>query len=119
MQAGDLNHYVEIQERTTVRATDGSGDQVEAIVTLFPVWAKIEGVSVKDLVASRQNQAQVSHRVVMRWADVNTIELGPRYRLLCEGKIYRIIGALPDNQTGREYVTLLCESGAFKWQDQT
>lgn len=118
MQSGELNRYVVIQQRQFIRVPDGSGDREEQIVDIFPVWAKIEGVSVKDLVASKQDKSQISHRVIMRWSDVNTIEIGPDYRLLCDNKIYRIIGALPDNKTGHEYVTLACESGAYQWQDQ-
>lgn len=117
MQSGELNHYVEVQQRTKNRATDGSGDIEEAYVTVFPVWAKIVGQSVRDLVASKQDQVLITHRVIMRYADINSIDIGPNYRLLCEDRVYRIIGALPDDKSGREYVTLACESGAYQWQD--
>lgn len=116
-QAGVYNHYCEVQKITFAQADDGSGDRTETYVTLFPVWAKIEGQSVRDLIASRQDQSQVSHRITVRQSDVSTIEIGAGYRLLCEGRVYRIIGALPDNKTGRDEVTLACESGAFQWQD--
>lgn len=119
MQSGQLNRYCEIQERRMVRASDGSGDREEQYVTVLPIWAKIEGVSVKDLIASQAAQTVISHRVTLRFGDLVGIDIGPQYRIVSDGHVYRIIGALPDNKSGREYVTLACESGIFQWQDKT
>lgn len=118
LQAGQLDRYCELQERRLVRSSDGSGDREEHLVTVLAFWGRIEGVSVKDLIASQAAQTVISHRITVRQSDLIGIEIGPRYRVISDGQAYRIIGALPDNKSGREYVTLACESGVYQWQEK-
>ena len=118
MQPGQMNHYVEVQKKKLTVATDGSGDRTTEYITEFPVYADIDAQSVRDYIASRATQATITHRVVMRYSDAPILDWRD-YRLLCDGLFYRIIGALPDNRTGKEWITLACECGGYVWQDQT
>jgi len=117
MQTGKLTDYVEVQKKAIVQAKDGSGDRVEGYVTEFPVWADIQGVSVSEFIGARANQVKVSHRIVMRFSDVPKNIQWQDYRLLCDEQVYKIIGALPDNKSGKEWITLACESGSAVWPE--
>ncbi|MDN5623044.1 MAG: phage head closure protein [Acinetobacter sp.] len=118
MQTGSLTDYVEVQKRGVVQASDGSGDRVTDYVTEFAVWADIQGVNVSEFIAARANQFKLSHRIVVRFNDVPHGIQWKDYRLLCEGEIYKILGALPDNRSGKEWITLTCESGSAVWPEQ-
>ena len=54
---------------------------------------------------------------MLRQDDIEPNTDWTKCRLLCDGLYYRIIAPLRDNKTGREYITLACELGAYTWQD--
>lgn len=118
MQPGDLTEYVEVQEFKEVQATDGSGDRIKSYQTIFPIYASKEDVSTKEFVSARASQIAISHRFIVRYSDVEPGTNWNKCRLFCDGLYYRIIAALADNRSGKEWVTLACESGVSKWQDQ-
>lgn len=117
MQPGIFNHYVEVQKKKTVKATDDSGDRTTEYVTEFPVYADKVALSVRDFVASRANQSAISEKFQIRFTDIPIGINWLDYRLLCDGVYYRIIGPLSDNKGGNNWVTLACESGVTVWQD--
>lgn len=74
-------------------------------------WAAIEPLSVRDFVAADQHQSKVTHRIVLR-ADA---DIASDWRLIhvASGKIYTIVGILPDAESGKEYITLAASEGVI------
>lgn len=117
MQPGELTEYVEVQEYRETQATDGSGDRIKEYQTIFPIYASKEDVSTKEFISGRASQVAISHRFIVRFSDVEPGTNWNKCRLFCDGLYYRIIAGLSDNRTGKEWVTLACESGVLQWQD--
>jgi len=117
MHVGDLNQYIEVQSKQEILKPDGSGDRKIVWATKFHIYGHIADSSVRDFVAARKDQKVVATRIVLRQDDVEPVTDWAKCRLLCDGLYYRIIAPLRDNKTGREYVTLACELGAYTWQD--
>ena len=119
MQSGQLNRYFKVQKKQLVAKQDGSGDRETDWVDFFPINGQLSGLSVKDFIASRKDQTVTAVRILFRFSDIepNTDWSKCRIYEVDTNLYYRIIGALPDNATGREYITLACEQGAYTWQD--
>lgn len=117
MQSGDLNQYIEVQAKQPVLKTDGSGDREPQWTTIFAIYGHISDASVRDFVAARRDQHVVATRIYLRQSDIEPNTDWSKCRLLCDGLHYRIIGALHDNKSGREYINLACEQGVYVWKD--
>ena len=117
MQTGSLNQYIEVQRKQSVIKPDGSGDRETVWTTIFPIYGHITDASIRDFIAARKDQKVIATRIVLRQDDIEPNTDWSLCRLLCDGLYYRIIAPLRDNKTGREYVTLACELGAYVWQD--
>lgn len=119
MQSGLLSHFFEVQRKQIIQKDDGSGDREQSWSIYFVIDGKLEGQSVRDFVASRKDQSLIAVRITVRFSDVEPNTNWAQCRLfeVDTGLYYRIVGVLPDNKTGREYVTLACEQGVYIWQD--
>lgn len=117
MQTGSLNQYIEVQSKQPVLKNDGSGDRETTWTTLFPIYGHITDASIRDFIAAQKDQKVIATRIVLRQSDIAPNTDWSKCRLLCDGMYYRIIAPLRDNKTGREYVNLACEQGAYTWQD--
>ncbi|NWK61416.1 head-tail adaptor protein [Acinetobacter sp. SwsAc3] len=117
MQTGKLNQFIEVQRKQSVIKNDGSGDRETVWTTIFPIYGHITDASIRDFIAARKDQKVIATRIVLRQDDIEPNTDWSLCRLLCDGLYYRIIAPLRDNKTGREYVTLACELGAYVWQD--
>ncbi|WP_180110527.1 head-tail adaptor protein [Acinetobacter sp. YH12098] len=117
MQSGKLNQYIEVQSKNPVLKPDGSGDRETVWTTIFPIYGRIADASVRDFITARKEQKVIATRIVLRQDDIEPNTDWTKCRLLCDGLYYRIIAPLRDNKTGREYITLACELGAYTWQD--
>lgn len=108
MRAGPLRHRITFQSPGLVQDSD-SGEMVEGWADVWRgVAARVEPLSVKDLIAAQANQSQLSARIVIRYRE----GVLPTMRILYRSKIYNIEGpALPDPKTGREYLTLAVSEG--------
>jgi SPP1 family predicted phage head-tail adaptor len=77
---------------------------------VIPVWVELtavrgsfEPLSARDFIAAAAAQTKLSARAVVRYrADIKE-----KMRLVHSGKVFLIQGALPDKESGREYLTLL------------
>ena len=65
MNAGSLRHRFAI--KTAQETTDSFGVTVETPITFATVWASIEPLSGRELFQAQQVQAEVTHRVRMRY----------------------------------------------------
>lgn len=106
MQAGKLRHLIDLQEKVTGRnpETGGISEEWQSVTT---VWASIEPLSAREFIAAGATQASVTTRITIRFRDGVTAQM----RAVSRGKIYNIEGVLPDDKSGREYLTLPCSEG--------
>lgn len=116
MNIGTLRHRITIQKFTLVQAMDGSGDREQVWQDVKTVWAAIKPMSVRDFVAARAEQYQVATRIIVRFT--RDIDVDCRIFHPATGLYYRIVGILPDQDSGKTYLTLACEAGVYTWQDQ-
>lgn len=115
MRTGQLNHFLTIQREHSTRATDGSGDRIKSWQKEFDVWGDIDALSGRDYIAAKSQQTMISHRIGIRCSDIPPGFAWPGCRIESEGVIYKINAALPDNQNGKQWITLMCESGSAVW----
>lgn len=106
MQAGKLRHRVTIQRLLDGGQDPNTGDLVTEWANLATVWARVEPLSAREFVHSAAVQSKVTARITMRHREVLASD-----RILHRGKIYNVEGALADNKSGLEYVTLPCSEG--------
>jgi len=115
LKAGSLRHRVTV-ERYTYEA-DSAGDPIQNPETgelrrewtvLATVWANIAPLSAREFIQSGMNVSDVSARITLRWQSTFL----PTDRIVHNGTVYQIKGILPDLDSGREYVTLPCATGA-------
>ena len=105
MKAGKLRHRVTIQAKTLTQ-DPVSGAMAESWSDVATVWASVEPLSVRDLIAARAQQSEMTARVTIRHR-----EILPTYRLLHRGKIYAVVDGLPDAMSGLEYLTIPVAEG--------
>lgn len=105
MKAGKLRHRVTIQAKALTQ-DPVSGAMAESWSDVATVWASVEPLSVRDLIAARAQQSEMTARVTIRYR-----EILPTYRLLHRGKIYAVVDGLPDAMSGLEYLTIPVAEG--------
>jgi len=102
LRAGRLCHPLTIQENRPGRDPEG-GAVIPIWVELATVRGSFEPLSARDFIAAAAAQTKLSARAVVRYrADIKE-----KMRLVHLGKVFLIQGALPDKESGREYLTLL------------
>ena len=107
MRAGDLRHPVVIQHQTT-QQDPATGEVVTAWVEFARVWAAVDPLSARDLIAAQASHSQASGRITIRYRP----GVLPTMRILHRGQIFTIIGQpLPDRNSGLEYLTLVVATG--------
>lgn len=109
MQAGRNRHRVIIQNKVTTRSS--SGQPKEQWVDGREVWAEVNGVSGRELVASAAEKAEITIRVWMRYRqDVTAtsrlrVKTGP-----FKGNTLEVVGPpIPDAKATR--LEILCKQG--------
>lgn len=106
MQAGKLRHQVTIQEPVTAQNPDtGSVNKTWRDVAI--VWAEVYPLSAREFIAAQASQGEITTRITIRFRTGIT----RKHRIIFRGGIYNIEGVLPDPESGREYLTLLCSEG--------
>ena len=104
--AGRLNKRVRL-ESLSVSQDAETGAPVETWTSEGEVWAGIEPLSVRDFVSADSRQSQIVARIVMR----PVTGMDETWRVVHKTKIYQIVGILPDQDSGMEYVTLAVGQG--------
>lgn len=106
IEAGKLRHRVTIQHPGSIQ-DQVTGEVVNGWTDVAKVWAAVEPVSGRELIASQASQSQIETRIVIRYrTDMNS-----KMRVLHRGMIYNIEALLPDKDSGLEYITLMCSGG--------
>lgn len=101
MEAGKLNHRVEIQQ--LVETQDAvTGEITESWSTFATPWANIRFLSGREFVAAAAEQNEVTATVVIYYRD----GVDPKMRIVHGSRIFNILEVLPDPMSGREFLTL-------------
>jgi len=106
--AGAMNRRVAIQQRNA--GQDAIGGQLETWVTIATVWAAIEPLTGRELLAAQSVQSEVTHQLVIRW---QAIFANPKaiaaMRVVYGSRIFNITGALNQGERNRELLLLASE----------
>ncbi len=105
LAAGKLNKRVTVQQQVTTIDTEGLSDT--NWVTVATVWAAIEPLSVREFLTAQQVQSGVNGKITLRWQPTWSAPM----RIVHGPTIYNLVGVLPDNRSGVEYVTIPYVSG--------
>lgn len=108
MQAGKLRHRVLLQSLQTSLDTDGA--LVEEWTDVFPdsIAAQISPLSGRELIAAAAVQSKISTRIVIRARPGIVASM----RAVHRSTVYNIRAVVPDAESGNQWLTLQCESGA-------
>lgn len=104
--AGRLRHRVRIEQRTL--SQNELGEVLEDWQEVATVWAAIEPLSGRELIAAQQVNSKVTARLVIRYRS----DLLPEMRLVHHKQgqdvIYNPAAFLEDKDSGLEYLTIPC-----------
>jgi SPP1 family predicted phage head-tail adaptor len=106
MRAGRLRNQVTIQTPTETRSGT-SGQVVKSWATLATVWAGIEPLSGRELIAAGAEQSEHDIRIVCRYLP----DLTTRCRVLFGARIFQILGVINRNERGAEMELRCTEQG--------
>lgn len=101
---GKLRHRVTFQSAT--HTNDPGGQPIPTWSDEMTVWASIEPITGPELIQAQQVQAQVTHRIVVRFHE-DIRNNGPRWRISHEDRIFEIQIAR-DVAESRDMIELLC-----------
>lgn len=106
MTIGSLRKQVSVQAE--VLGADSAGGYTPAWTTRATVWAEIEPLSGREVLAAQHLEGRVTHRVTMRWRDDLTIT--PAQRLLIAGRAFNIRSVLNRGERN-QWLDILAEEG--------
>lgn len=107
LDAGDLRHRVEIQRRVDVQdPTTGVVSQTWQ-TQLTDVPAKFSPLTPREFIAAQAQQSQITARFAIRYVAGITSS----HRVVHDGRYFYVQGALPDGDSGREFLTLVVSEG--------
>jgi SPP1 family predicted phage head-tail adaptor len=113
MNAGKLNRRITLQQRSP--AQDASGQQATTWTDLFTVWAGIEPLTARELLAGQAVNTEVSHKVTVRYRTelalpVPAAALRASYASAAGTRIFGIVGVLNIDER-RAQIDLLASEG--------
>lgn len=98
---GELRQRVFIQQPVTEE--DGYGGKPVTWITVGSAWAKVEPLSGREYFFAHQIQAEVSHRITLRYRQ----DVREDMRLSVNGRILEIESIL-DLDEGHQFLEILC-----------
>ncbi|WP_447896045.1 phage head closure protein [Vreelandella sp. GE22] len=110
MKAGQLRHRCTIERPAEVQDED-TGGMVPGWELVGKAWMAIEPASVRAFIAAQAAQSEVKGQLVMRFNAGERMGIDSTMRVRKGRYIYNIEGVLPDNRSGREYLTLPYSEG--------
>lgn len=105
--AGRLKHRVLIQNWKITGQDPVTGEETGEWETFDTVWAAVEPLSARELIAAQAVQSKVTGRIVIRHRDGLSADM----RIVHRGRIYNTAGFLPDKDSGLEYITIPVSEG--------
>ncbi len=101
MRAGPMRHRITIKRPIEAQAADGS--VIRTWETFTTAWASIEPLAGREYFAAAREQADISHRIRMRFAEGITHKL----RASFESRIFEIESVINVGERNRELI-LMC-----------
>lgn len=106
LSAGKLRHVVSIERQLEV--VDSNGERTHIWVPVFGrVYASIEPLSARELIAAQAEYAGVTARITIRYRT----GIDHAMRIVHKGTLYNIEGLIPDNISGVEWLTIPVSTG--------
>lgn len=102
MRAGRLRHRVTIQQK--VEAVNGFGERIVSWSTVANVSAGVEPLRGREFFDAEQVQAEISHRVIMRYRP----GINSTMRLLYKGRVLHIQAPPIDVDERHRELQLMC-----------
>lgn len=88
MKIGTLRHRIQIQTKTI--SEDSLKQQIESWTDVDTVWARIEPLSGREYFQARQEIAEVSVKVTVRYRN----DIAPSMRLRFEDRIFEVLSVI-------------------------
>jgi SPP1 family predicted phage head-tail adaptor len=101
MNAGRLRHRVTIKEKSVTR--NSMNEEVVSWTIVGTYWASVEPVRGREFVEMRQAQAEISHRIRMRYRS----GIDPTMRAYFGSREFEIVSVIHVEERGRE-TQLMC-----------
>jgi SPP1 family predicted phage head-tail adaptor len=101
VRIGKLRHLITIEQVAETQDTDGSA--IETWSTFAAVQASIEPISGREYFAAQSTQADVTHRISLRYLD----GVIPKMRVKYGSRLFDILSAINVNERNRE-LQLMC-----------
>ena len=109
LRSGSLRRRITIQQRSATK--DTFGGQSTTWATIATVWADIEPMSGRELLAAQEVKSEVTHQITVRY---QSIFADPKvvagYRVLYKSRIFNIQSAMNEGERNR-IVTLSVSEG--------
>ncbi|WP_237673826.1 phage head closure protein [Vreelandella profundi] len=109
MRTGRLRHRCTIERPGEDQQDPSTGAMIKSWEEVGKAWMAIEPLSARAFIAAQAAQSEVTGQLVMRYRP--NLQLDSTMRVRHSGKIYNIEGVLPDNESGREHITLPYSEG--------
>lgn len=106
MRAGKLRHRVKLQAFTTTVDPD-TGYRDKAWADVATLWAVVAPLSGREFLAAAATQSKVTARITIR----HRAGVTNNHRILHGATVYNIEAVLPDANSGKEHLTLMCSTG--------
>ena len=106
MQAGKLRHRITLQKPVKTQSAS-TGAVINTWEDVAVLWADVVDLSAREFIAAQAAQSEITTRITVRHRD----DVTSKHRILFGGRVYNIHGALADDKSGREYLTLPCSQG--------
>ena len=107
MTGDDLRHRVVLQAKSVTR--DAMGGEVITWVDQATVWAAIEPLNARELVAAQQVQPELSTRISIRHRSDVTAEWRVKYGT----RIFAIVGPPINPKMRNEWLSIPCTEGVL------
>jgi SPP1 family predicted phage head-tail adaptor len=108
LASGRLRHRLSLQREVETR--DANGNRTKSWQEIAKVWAAVEPMSGRELIAAASVASKIAVRIIIRYRRDAVPTL--RFVHLHRGLIYDILAPIPDKESGIEYLTLACSQGA-------
>ena len=107
MRIGRLRHSITVEQLTsTAIAASGmqAGERTWSTTPLMTIWAGIEPLRGQQFIAAKGVQAEITHKVVLRYS---TVSITPKNRIKFGTRVFDIDSIInPDERN--EHLELMC-----------
>lgn len=115
-ESGELRRRVTFQARSV--GQDSAGGLLATWYDAFTVYAKIDPLSGRELLAAQVVHAETTHEVWVRYrAELANPATATRYRITLGTRVFNILGAL-DLEERRQWIVCQCSEGLIDQESQ-